>query len=45
MRPAFALPMNIEAAINAGMSGIVYHGSTSHLRRKLRELEVKVKGV
>lgn len=36
-------PLNIEAAINAGMSGVVYHGDAAHLRRSLRELGVRVK--
>lgn len=36
-------PLNIEAAINAGMSGIVYHNDPGDLRRKLRELGVHVK--
>lgn len=36
-------PMNIEAALNAGMAGIVYHNDPADLRRKLRQLGVKVR--
>lgn len=36
-------PLNVEAALNAGMDGIVYHGDTADLRRKLRLLGVRVK--
>lgn len=35
-------PPNIEAALNAGMSGVVYHGDTEALRRGLRALGVRV---
>lgn len=36
-------PLNIEAAINAGMSGIVYNDDAAELRGKLRELGVRVR--
>lgn len=37
-------PLNVEAATNAGMSGIVFHGDPADLRRKLQGLGVKVGG-
>ncbi len=36
------VPLNVEAAVRCGISGIVYHGDPGLLRRQLRELELKV---
>lgn len=33
-------PRNIEAAVRCGMGGVIFHGDTAHLRRRLRELGV-----
>ncbi len=33
-------PRNIEAAVRCGMGGVIFHGDTGHLRRKLSELGV-----
>lgn len=38
-------PLNVEAALNAGMSGIVFHGDPADLRRKLRLMGVGVKEI
>jgi len=35
------VPLNIEAAIRCGFSGIVYHNDPARLRRELRELGVE----
>lgn len=35
-------PTNIEAAMSLGMCGIVYHGSNSELKKKLKEFGIKV---
>ena len=34
-------PRNIEGAIRCGMGGVIYHGDTAELRRKLRALGVR----
>ena len=33
-------PLNVEAAINAGINGIVFHQDAEHLRKKLKEFGV-----
>lgn len=35
-------PRNIEGAIRCGMGGVIYHGDAAELRRKLRQLGVRV---
>ncbi len=36
------LPANIEAAVDCGLSGVVFHGDAAILRRDLRRLGIKV---
>ena len=37
------VPANIEAAMNIGMKGIVFHDDVKELRRKLAEMDVNIK--
>ena len=36
------VPANIEAALNIGMKGIVFHDDVKELRRKLAQMDIKL---
>ena len=37
------VPANIEAALNIGMKGIVFHDDVKELRRKLAQMDVNIR--